>query len=56
MKKDEMMKVTFNVPREEYNLYKQNLRKIGKIPTYDFIAYLRSVNKKFEEQTGEEDN
>lgn len=53
MEKD-IMKVTFNVPREEYDLYKQNLRKVGKIPTYDFIAHIRSVNKSCEAKREEE--
>lgn len=53
MEKD-TMKVTFNISRAEYNLYKQNLRKAGKIPTYDLVAYIRSVNKKFEEVNEEE--
>ena len=53
MEKKEIQKVTFNVPKADYEQYKKNLRSVGKIPTYDFIAYIRSVNKSFEQQNQE---
>ncbi len=44
----EMQKVTINIPKEDYLKYKENLRKEGKIVTYDIIAYIKSVNERFE--------
>lgn len=48
-----MMKVTFNIARETYMLYKKNLRDMGKIPTYDLVNHIISINKEAEERNKE---
>ena len=48
------MKVTFNILRKDYELYKVNLVKLRRTPTSDLVGYIRDFNERMREVREEE--
>ena len=45
MEMEDKMKVTFNISRKEYELYKRNLIILRRTPTSDLVGHIRDVNE-----------
>jgi hypothetical protein len=55
MEKKDVMKVSFNVPRKEYETYKQNLVKMRRTPTSDLVGHIRDLNAQALKKQSQED-